>query len=256
MIKRICHLMAWLVILSACLPQPTPSLPTATSTLTPEPALQPSVVWFPPTATFTPFPTRIVTPTSVVNTEIGALLYRDDFTDPVLWTTQATTSGNISLVNSELTLAITEPRVFLFSTRQSPPSANFYVEVTANTSLCKGLDEYGLMLRVTPNLDYYRFSLSCDGQVRLDRILGGAARALQTWDFGIGVPPGAPGTVRLAAWLGGEELRLFANDQLQFTIRDPLIPSGTIGVFARAVGNTAVTVSFSDLAVYEVAGGS
>ena len=244
---------AWLTLtalLAACaLPPTTP--PTLTATLPPAPTPTQTVVWFPPTATFTPFPTRAVTPTPDPLTGVGPVLLSDDFRDPASWELKTTPGGVVSLGGGELTLAITEPRGFLFSIRQGPALSDFYVEVTARTSLCREKDEYGLMLRVSPNLDYYRFSLSCDGQVRLDRIYRGGAAALQPWIFGGGVPPGPPGEARLGAWMVGEEMRLFVAGQLQFTVRDPLIPGGALGVFARSAGETAVTVSFSDLTVYQ-----
>jgi hypothetical protein len=50
----------------------------------------------------------------------------------------------------------------------------------------------------------------------------------------------------------GDEMRFFVNGQYQFTIRDPLLVSGGVGVFARSTNNQAVTVNFSDLVVYDV----
>ena len=44
----------------------------------------------------------------------------------------------------------------------------------------------------------------------------------------------------------------FVNGQYQFTIHDPVLTSGGVGVFARSTNNMAVTVNFSDLVVYEV----
>lgn len=247
---------AWLMaglLLAACAlaPAAPPPTPTSTPTHTPAPSPTPTVVWFPPTATFTPFPTRAVTPTPDQLTGVGPLLLRDEFQDPSVWDLKTTPEGAVSLAGGELSLVLTEPGGFLFSTRREPLLTDFYVEITARTSLCQGLDEFGLMLRVSPNLDYYRFSLSCDGQARLDRIYRGGAASLQPWTFGGGVPLGAPGEVRLGAWVVGEELRLFIADQLLFSVRDPLIPTGTLGVFARSAGETAITVSFADLAIYQ-----
>ncbi|NJN80424.1 MAG: hypothetical protein HC797_08100 [Anaerolineales bacterium] len=47
-------------------------------------------------------------------------------------------------------------------------------------------------------------------------------------------------------------MRFFLNGRFQFSIIDPSFPSGTIGVFARSVGNTPVVVSFADLVIYEI----
>jgi hypothetical protein len=65
-------------------------------------------------------------------------------------------------------------------------------------------------------------------------------------------PPGAPGEVRIGLWAVGDEMRLFLNDRYQFTLTDPVSPAGAFGVFARAAGDTPVSVTFSDFKVYDV----
>jgi hypothetical protein len=47
-------------------------------------------------------------------------------------------------------------------------------------------------------------------------------------------------------------MRFFINDEFQFSINDRILATGLIGVFARSGGETAVTVSFSDLVVYQI----
>ena len=47
-------------------------------------------------------------------------------------------------------------------------------------------------------------------------------------------------------------MRFFINDEYQFSVRDPLLASGRLGVFARSAGDTAVTVNFSNLVVREI----
>ena len=66
------------------------------------------------------------------------------------------------------------------------------------------------------------------------------------------MPPGAPGEVRLGVWAVDSELRFFLNGRYQFTVIDNSYPSGAIGVFAQAAGDTPVTVTFSDLVISEV----
>jgi hypothetical protein len=47
-------------------------------------------------------------------------------------------------------------------------------------------------------------------------------------------------------------MRFFVNDQYLFTVQDPLIPSGVLGVFARSTGGHALTVNFTDLIAYQL----
>jgi hypothetical protein len=187
---------------------------------------------------------------------IGALVFSDDFSDPAAWTQSRTAAGSVSVTINELTIAIAEDneRVYLSSVRTQPTFSNFYMEITASPSLCRDKDEYGLLVRVSPDLASYRFSLSCDGYVRLDRLVEGNVSSPQPWLRSGSVPLGAPSTVRLGVWAYGLEMRFFVNDEYQFTVRDPLLTYGGFGAFARSASDMAVTVNFSALNVYELSG--
>lgn len=246
-------LTTYCLLLTACqtvetlLPTPTPTA-TATSTQTPTP----TIVWFPPTNTPTPFPTLEIPPTPDQRTGIGEVLYTDDFSTGKGWPLLTSSRGNVALSKNSLTLTVFEPRASVSSVLQGAVFANFYLEITAKTSLCSGEDQYGLLFRVASQADFYRFALTCDGQTRLDRLVDGTASSPQTWMFTSAVPVGPSGTVRLAVWAVGREMRFFINDQFQFSVSDPAIPSGGIGVFARTAGDTALTVNFLDLIVHAI----
>lgn len=249
-------LVASLYFLSACA-APPPPMPTSTPTpipLTDTPT--PTIVWFPSTSTFTPFPMPTIQPTVDQRPGIGDLIFQDDFSDPTAWVQSRSEMGSVAVTNNELTIAIPEnsERTYLFSVRSQPVFTNFYLELTASPTLCRGKDEYGLLLRVSPTLAYYRFSLACDGNLRLDRLVSGGVSSPQPWILSGAVPPGAPSVVRLGVWAYGREMRFFVNDEYQFTVRDPLLTNGSIGVFSRSASDMAVTVNFSSLAVYAITG--
>lgn len=241
--------------LTACSPLATPLPPEPTSTpLPPTHTPTSTIVWFPPTPTNTPFPTPtgIITPTLDVRPQYGDLLFSDEFEDRSLWILGRGSAGSIAISNNELTVAVSEPRGYLYSLRKQPALSDFYAEITASPSICRGADEYGLLLRFSKAQDFYRFSLTCDGQVRLDRFLAGRASSPQPLIFSGAVPPGAPSMSRLAVLAQGKEMRFFVNGEYQFTVRDSSLPNGGLGVFARASGDDAVTVNFSDLSVYNL----
>jgi hypothetical protein len=129
---------------------------------------------------------------------------------------------------------------------------DFYIEITTSATLCRGEDQYGLLLRMSSPGNFYRYALSCDGRVRLDRVIQGSATSPQPWIQNSAIPPGAPVPARLEVRLQGNEMDFFVNDQYQFTVNDPALQIGNIGVFARSVGDNAVTVNFSDLIVRQV----
>lgn len=237
---------------SSCASTPAATaLPTNTS-IPSTPTITPTVIWFPPTSTPTPFPTPIVSPTVDMRPVTGQVLLEDDFSDPTAWTLSQTDQGSTALGKNELSIAIGENNAYLYTIREQPVFTDFYMEITAETSLCQNLDEYGVLYRVASPGDYYRFSLSCNGQVRLDRVIDGQASSPQPWMLSGAVPPGAPAISHLGISAAGSEMSFFINGEYQFSVHDPSLPSGSLGLFARSTNNKAVTVSFYDLRVYEV----
>jgi len=233
-------------------PSPTPNFTLVSNASTPTATMTPTIVWFPPTETPTQFPTPVITPTADMQPKIGEILFEDDFSSQSGWTLTQSQAGSVAYGNNELTIAIAETNAYLFSIRENPTFSDFYLEITASPNLCKELDEYGVLFRVSPAIDYYRFSLSCNGQIRVDRIIGGQASSPQPWVLSGAVPPGAPSSSVLGISTVGEEMQFFVNGRYQFSIQDPLLTSGALGVFARSTNNQAVTVNFSNLIVYEV----
>lgn len=223
----------------------TPIPPTASPTAT--------VDWFPAT----PTPTRAsgfipaATPAPISTPEYGKLIFSDSFDDPASWRLGRAGPGSIALGVNELTLAIQYPNGYLYSLRNGTQLGNYYLEITANPTICRGEDEYGVLVRVSPGLDFYRFSLTCSGQTRLDKYYQGKASSPQALTFNGQVPLGAPSQTRIGVLLQGKDLTLYLNGEPQYTVHDPSLVSGGIGVFARAAGEDPVTVNFSDLQVYE-----
>ncbi len=197
-------------------------------------------------------PTVVPSPTVQMRTGVGSVLLSDNFRNATFWLTGPSGQGTIALGQNELTLAVDQDKGYLFSFRNEPIFEDFYVEITASPNICTGLDEYGLLFRYNGPRDFYRFSLSCDGQARLDKVVAGLPSSPQPWLASPSVPRGAPSTSRLGVWVRGDEMQFFIDDEFQFAVQDRILHRGMIGIFARAAGETAVTVSFSDLVVYQV----
>jgi hypothetical protein len=183
-------------------------------------------------------------------------LVSDQFDTPEHWNLAVSTVGSMALGPNELTLAVAQPKGWLTSLRDGPVLDNFDLRLTTEASLCKENDYYGLLMRAMSYQDYYRFSIGCNGTVRLDRVKGGNTVTLYNWSQSGQVPPGAPVTLTLGVWARGREIRFFINDAYQFSVTDPVFPRGRVGVFARSMGKTAVTVSFSNLVVHSLGSGA
>jgi hypothetical protein len=181
----------------------------------------------------------------------GALIFEDNFTDPASWSLGNTGSGSVALGQQELTLAVSRPEGYLYSLREGTSLADFYLEIVASPTICMGGDEYGLLLRVSPEMDFYRFALTCDGQTRVDRYYQGKASSPQPLTMSGVIPRGAPSSSLLAVHATGKDILFYINGEYQFTVQDSILLKGAIGVFARSAGETPVTVNFSDLKVYQ-----
>jgi hypothetical protein len=255
--KRVSLAMILLLVsigIGGCLPLSTPLPPLPTDTpLPPTQTPTNTPVWFPPTPTNTPLPTAIISPTESITTNLGEVLFTDNFTNPNGWITGKRPAGLISLSKGELTLAVNQPGGYLYSLRQGGGLGNFYAEITASPSICLGGDEYGMLIRFSPEQDFYRFSLTCDGQTRLDKYFNGTASSPQPLIQNGAIPPGAPSISRLAVLAIGSDLAFFANGEHLFSVHDPSLSIGNLGVFAHSAGDNAVTVNFSDLVVYKTA---
>ncbi len=252
--KKLIILGILMVVLSAgcsgLFPQPTPEpiVVEPTQVLSPTPTID----WFPTTPTFTPTISPTIEPTPNQKPGIGDIYYEDDFSNRTRWFVAASPTGSIAYGVKELTIAITTAKTTLITQPKDVKVDNFYLEITANPSLCRENDVYGILFRVNSNFDFYRLLVSCGGKLRLERVRQGTTTILQDWVVSGEVPPGAPLIVRLGLWVVDGEIRVFANDMFQFGAKDTTFDSGAIGLFARSAGDNALTVSFRDLKISRV----
>lgn len=239
---------ALLILLSGCLTAPEEFLPTATPSPSPVPTA--TIDWFPATETPTPRPSLQPSPTADLHPGVGKLVLQDDFTDEDAWPTTSSNTATVALANQSISLTLRERADYLLVTRDPPTIGDFYMEVTASPSLCSKNNEYGIIVRAQPNGAQFRFVLSCNGTAKVERFYNGAL-SLETEVVESGlIPAVTPSSSRLAVWASGEQLRFFVNDFHLFTVRDSVLYRGNVGVFIRARGTAALSVSFSDLSLW------
>ncbi len=248
--RRAIALLATTLLFTSC-----SALDSIYATPTPIPATEtplpsPTINWFPPTATPTLGVFATNPPTPEMRPGLSATLLTDDFSDPSIWDIAASDEASAAIEDNRLTLAA-QSGVYMLSFRHGAVLDDYYAEITAQTNLCRGNDDYGVLVRANGGA-YYRFALSCNGTAHVDRMSNGVRLALQAPLPSGDVPPGAPGEVRIGIWAVGPQMRLFLNGRFQFTITEPSYPSGTIGVFVNSAGDTATVVSFSNLVVQSV----
>ena len=241
--------LAMILLLNACLPLNS-TLATELPLPTDTPLQAPTIVWFPPSATPTLNLIPTYTATPEMNPGIGEQIFKDNFSDKSVWDTAASDQASAIIKDKHLTLAV-EPGLSVASLRRDVTLANFYAEITAQPKLCRGADNYGIIIRSTGN-SFYRFILTCNGLIHAERIKSGERLLLANPIASGDVPLGAPGEVRIGMWAVGGEMRLFLNGRFQFSVTEKTFPSGAFGVFTQSKGDTPVTITFSDLKVYDV----
>lgn len=249
---KVLHAALLLILLGAagCAPvslEESLLLATSTATITASPTA--TIDWFPATGTPTPAPTREVTPTPTPELGLAEVFLSDDFSQSGQMEVYKKADGSAAYGKDEFTLAVSAAKGYLTSLRSQPALDDFYLEVSANPSLCHEADSYGLLLRSVNQWSYYRWVITCGGQTRLERVKDGYAVLLQDWQYSAQIPQGPGADLRLAAWMYGGQMRFFIDGIEQFSAKDPLFSSGQVGFFARAAGDTALTVNFSHLSV-------
>ena len=245
----------WLILIAfwlmGCGVQPTTPFPSETPTITQAPTN--TIIWFPPTCTSTSAPTEDHTPTPDVRQQLGPLILDDDFRTGEDWPQADTVNSSIAVSNQHLTLVLSKGNGYIYTLRKSPYLKNFYAEITTEVNLCRSQDEYGMLLRAASNSSYYRFALACNGTAKVERLLRGVLSLSIPPQINGAVPNGSPSISRLAVWAEGKELRFYANEQLLFSLSDRALGAGSIGVFVRTQQDSALSVNFSQLEVYEIA---
>lgn len=241
------------LVLAAC----AGTVPTASSTPTlelPTSTITPTIQWFPATNTRTPFPDQGSTPTPGVVPKLGALIFRDIFSDAAQWTATTSNAGNSIVSNNRLTLTLAEGTdlVTISSLRMQPLVSDFYAVINAQLSLCRGRDQISLLFRVTSAADFYRYSVNCSGEVRLERVVSGKPFVIRDWAPSPDAPLGAPGEVRMSVYAAGRDLRFYLGDNFQFTVNDQFFLQGGLGLSIRSEAGNPMTISFSELTVNAV----
>ena len=252
-IRNIVAMLAANLMLVAC----TGFNPTATLTPTavlPTPTITATINWFPATNTPTPFPLQAATPTLGVIPGIGSLIFSDIFTDASLWTSTTSMAGNSIVSNNRLALTLAEgsDMLTITSLRMQTQVSDFYAVIHAQLSLCRGRDQMSLLFRVTSAADFYRYSVSCSGEVRLERVVSGKPFVIRDWAPSPNAPLGAPGLVKMSVWASGRDLRFFLDDHFQFNINDQFFSQGGLGVSIRSDSGNPMSVSFYNLIVHAV----
>jgi hypothetical protein len=244
-LKAIC-ITACALLLSSCVstrPAPThtpmPILPAPTST-----------VFFPtlvPTPTFTPEP--IPSPTADIASGLGTILFHDSFSQDQGWLAQNSNLGGSSLYDGRFSLSVRQAQAFYTALSPVKEFTDGYLEVVVRALLCTADDEFGLMFRVDPSGGHYRFTLTCQGEARVTRVLEGSEVAVIPKTITNALIPGLLVDNRLGVIADGDHFRFFINGEEVFSAHDIGLRWGGLGLIVRARRSGQTTASFDNFIV-------
>lgn len=179
--------------------------------------------------------------------------FSDDFEDGSNWYIYNDEHVNIEVQDSELSMtALNADKYEAMMLSTLPIITDFYMEVTATTGDCSGLDRYGLIFRApgfTP-IQGYLFGFTCDGMYSLRVFDGINFTALVQWTLNESIHAGPQQTNILGIAATGQQLTLSANGQPLLEIQDDRFSSGYFGLFVSAYNTPGFQVSYSDFAYW------
>jgi hypothetical protein len=239
-------LIACAVTLSGCA-----SAPPVSSTPTPEPLPSPTPTFaFPtliPTVTVTSVPSP--TPSAGIAVDAGPILFQANFSPEEGWRLSSDADGGASLSAGSLVIAVSRPNASRYVIVPVPPVADFLLEARIRAGLCGAEDEIGLLFRVSPQEDHYRFTLDCQAEVRLTRVLGSSAAVLAGPLDAPNAIPGSPAENQIAILARGGAFTFFVNGAEVLRSHDPHLTSGHFGFFVRSASQGQTTAALTSLSV-------
>lgn len=233
-------------------PPPSPTgAPSATPETTPTPT---------PTETATPggSPSPTAPPLAPDDPRSGMNLaapdYTDDFSTAYKWVgPDDPASASNQMGSGKLTATDHKADGYIWWSTTDQTAGDSYAEVSAAIGACSGKDAAGFSVRVNgANFDQaYALEFSCEGSFRLRRFISNTAPdTLIEWTASPEIQKGPSVTNRMGLLARGSKLYVFANGKLIGQTEDVAYTSGTYGLYASAVGSSALTVSFDDFAAW------
>lgn len=227
-------------------PPPNPSPPPPS--LTPSPTIAfPTLI---PTPTITPEPIPTATPDLISG--FGELMLLDTFQEDSGWVSPDVDFGGTGIIDERFSLAVRQPSSFLTATYPDLIADNFYYEVKTRAEVCSLDDEYGILFRINPDMEHYRFTLTCDGDARVSRNFGGGEAALVPKTKTNAVLPGLLVENKLGVLVVDDYFTFFINGIEVFSVRDTTAQAGKVGLVVRSRQGGQTTAIFDDVTVYGI----
>jgi hypothetical protein len=189
--------------------------------------------------------------------DLGAPTWTDAMDSQGRWYLVSTENTLFAIEDGALVMTALEPGFDEWGVAAGADQTDFYLEVTAETgSQCSGLDRYGVIFRVPDPSRGYVFQLSCDGRFRLYLWDGSEYTGIQNWKLADAVNSGPEKENRMGVMVVGQDVSLYANDQLlgEYTIEE--YDQGRFGLVVGASDTDNFEVRVDEVRFWNNPGGS
>jgi hypothetical protein len=212
-------------------PSPKPTKPKATATIQPSPK----------------------TPSTDPKLSLGDPTFQDKFSNDKNWALTADNHNDMYVKNGVLVMKAFNPDQWDGWALTWPKTTNFYIEMTATTQDCSGLDRYGLILCSKQDASVgYLFGFSCDGRYSFRKWDGVKYTKYVDWTKNSAILKGSDETNRLGVKADGDHFTLYANGVKLTDFHENSYSSGYFGVFVAAAETANFTADVDEIDYWEL----
>jgi hypothetical protein len=206
------------------------------------------------TSTDTPIATATL-PATDPKASLGDPDFEDSFANDANWPLYEDDHVSFDVDSGQLIMVAFNPDFWDGFMLSWPQVEDVYLEMTATSRQCAGLDHYGLMARANQSeRGYigYQLGISCDGRYSV-RIWDGKKHVkLIDWTESEHLLAGSNQTNRIGLLLDGERLSLFANGNLLDEVRSDAFEDGRFGIFIGSVNTEDFKVRVDEIAYWSL----
>ena len=207
-------------------------------------------------ATPTDIPSATATlPATDPKASLGDPDFEDSFANDANWPLYEDDHVSFDVDGGQLIMVAFNPDFWDGFMLAWPQVEDFYLEMTATSRQCAGLDHYGLMARAMQSeRGYigYQLGISCDGRYSLRIWDGNKHVKLIDWTESEHLRAGSNQTNRIGLLLDGKRLSLFANGNQLKEISADAFEDGKFGVFIGSVNTEDFKVRVDEIAYWSL----
>lgn len=240
-------LLAFAALPAACAPPLSDPLPTAVPPTATSRVAFPTLV---PTVTNTPRPTQA--PAINPDFTAGELIYEDQFTSNLGWDVGEFENSGATIMGGRLVIAVRQPNELHLAPSPAGALDDYYMEVSSFANACNEGDQLGIVFRLQPGGQYYRFTISCEGRAAVAYQHGKTSTSIIPRTRSAEIIRGVDALNRLSVLARGGQYRLFVNGVELFVFQDARLSAGGVGLFVQSGRTGQTTISFRSLRIYAV----